>query len=134
MSIRCYYFGCKGQPGHYWFGLPQGKYRPDDFPFEHVDGKFAPLVYVPGYRAYGYDEAPQGQASITYVNDNRHEIWTVLAFWDRSVDKRGGCNSNFVMTGRRTFEEAAQIAREHFPDIWRRFTFEVVEFKSVPPG
>jgi len=127
---RCYYFGCVGSPGHYWFGLPQEWHgRPQDFPFEHIDGKFAPRVYVSGYKPYNYDEASEGQASITYINDNNHMIWTVLAFWDRSVDKRGGCNSNFIMQGRHSFDGAVAIAKERFPSIWQRFKFEVKEYK-----
>lgn len=53
--------------------------------------------------------------------------WTMLTFWDRTIDERSGSNSAFILRGRLTFEETVTIAKAIFPKIWSRFPFEVVE-------
>lgn len=55
--------------------------------------------------------------------------WTAMSFWDRSVDKRGKCNSNFFAEGTHTFDEMVAIAKDHFPKIMARFEFPIVEVK-----
>jgi len=57
--------------------------------------------------------------------------WTALSFWDRSIDKRSGCNSNFFAQGTHTFEEMLEIARAHFPAVMARFTFKIVPAEEV---
>jgi len=51
--------------------------------------------------------------------------WTVIAFWDRSVDSRPNSNSVFFIPGVKPFEVALAMAREAFPSVFARFTFEV---------
>lgn len=78
-------------------------------------------VLCPGYRGQ-YDNGPevQGAAALHHRGG-----WTALAFWDRSVDTRGGCNSVFFAEGTYGPEAMVEIARAAFPRIWARFTFAV---------
>jgi hypothetical protein len=52
----------------------------------------------------------QGEAYIHYV-----EGWTVLAWWDRSADRRWGCNANLLARGRHRFDAMLALGRQHFP-------------------
>ncbi|RJF99001.1 hypothetical protein [Noviherbaspirillum saxi] len=46
---------------------------------------------------------------------------SALAFWDYSVDKRGGCNSVFYAPSLTiTPEELMAGAKQHFPEVWAR--------------
>lgn len=125
---NAYYFGCWREAGHYLW-KPGMSHAWDDerggvLPWKRVDGCFAPAERrrpdSSGTRTVN-KEAPQGHAAL--VHDGG---WTVIAFWDRSVDKRGGCNSNFFIRGTHPWEDAVRIARHHFPDVWGRLPFEVV--------
>ena len=111
---QCFYHGCKDRPGHYLFredGV-RAYNLPDLFPVlpAALDSGFLP------------PRLPQeeGLASLAHVAG-----WTVLAFWDRSVDSRQGCNSAFVIPGTHEFHDARRIAQERFPWVWKRFSFEV---------
>jgi len=78
-----------------------------------IDGVFAP--YMPGKRE------PQGQAAMHFVFGH-----TVVSFWDRSEDSRGGCCATFIAEGRYSFEEMMKAARKAYPRLFKRFTFDVV--------
>ena len=115
---ECYYFGCDGKPGHYLFH--EGRHEvwnesklPKDFPVRtmSLDGGLLP------------PNLPQDQGKATLV---RLGGWTILTFWDRSVDTRGGCNSSFVIPAELDFEQAKEVAQERFPWVWERFKFEVI--------
>lgn len=43
------------------------------------------------------------------------DTWTVLAWWDYSVDNRGGSNTALIWKGRHTNDEMIQAAAEAFP-------------------
>lgn len=60
--------------------------------------------------------------------------WTVLAFWDRSGDKRGASNGAFILSGRLSFEAAVTRAEAAFPTICARFPTPLVPHQSVPAG
>ena len=116
--MKVYYFGCWGETGPSLCSPGQHKVHSERHatPWESHDA-----VLCPGYVRL-YENGPQieGEAALHHKGG-----WTALAFWDRSVDKRGGCNSVFFAEG--TYGPAAvlEIAREHFPEVWVRFTFEV---------
>src|SRR5690349_11829936 len=98
-DIDAYYFGCLNGPGHYLFdvhGRNAERRVPADFPCRPTafDGTFLP----PGLPQI------EGRASLVHFNG-----WTVLAFWDRSVDKRGGCNSAFILRNYHDFDEAKRL-------------------------
>lgn len=52
----------------------------------------------------------EGRGFIHYIDG-----WTVIAWWDRSEDKRYGCNAAFLVEGRHRFAAALDLARESFP-------------------
>jgi len=108
-----YYFGCIRQAGHYlWESGGGALYRcrvlPQDWPFGEngwsLDRKFCPN-----------NAQTQSSARLVHVDG-----WTVLAMWDRTVDKRWGCNANFVERGELSFEQMVEKAKESFPTVWER--------------
>lgn len=109
------YFGCHLEVGHYYFhagmvtyyaGMSACKW------LHYLDG----LLVPPGEK--------EGVATVSH-------IWgyTILAFADRSIDKRPGSNSAFVLAGTLTFKEAENSARALFPEVFVRFTFPVVKWQ-----
>lgn len=137
-SIEVYYFGCIEQPGHYFFD-EHGSRRYSDVSeivggniWPHIDGGFCPGM-VPG--AHGSRRTRpeiEGEAALHYVDG-----WTILAFWDRSVDTRGACNSNFVARGKFDFHQMVSIAEHKFPKVIERvlskYTLKLVE-NYMPPN
>lgn len=64
----------------------------------------------------------QGICRINFV-----EGWTILSFWDRSaIDKRPGCNSNFMAFGRHNFEAMKKLIEINYPSIVKRWTFPLI--------
>ncbi len=112
--MRCFYFGCWGDSGHYLWDehanhARRGTGLPPSLGVARLDGEFAP-------------KGPQteGRAALHHVDG-----WTVLAFWDRSVDRRHGSHSTFVAEGAHDFAAMVAIARARFPRVWGRYRFEV---------
>ncbi len=58
--------------------------------------------------------------------------WTILSFWDRSVDRRNGCNSAFVIPAEVNYITAISVAQERFAWVWDRFPFDVVPYEETP--
>lgn len=116
------YFGCWDQPGHYlvnvhgahqWHEKGSPKYV---LPWDRIDGALC-------YGCKGdYDNGPQKEGLAKLHQKNG---WTALSFWDRSVDKRGGCNSNFFLPAIVSFDEMVRLAKQQFPQIWARYKFPV---------
>lgn len=114
-----FYFGCwNGRVGHYLYdtrGSTRSDYSPPaGFPIRStiLDGGLLP----PG------EPQTEGVATFCHING-----WTVISFWDRSVDKRGGCSSSFLMKGLHDFGSACCRAKSQFPDIWNRYAFPIVQ-------
>ncbi len=111
-----YYFDCIRQAGHYLWASDNGQAvstrKSYNFWMERLDGVLAPI-------GIGEKQGPTA----------RHEMHghTVLSFWDRSVDKRGACNSIFFVLGIMSFAEAVEMAREAFPEVFDRLGFELTE-------
>lgn len=89
-----YYFGCVGRPGHFFHG-------PDLRPVDEEPRDYPPSIRCanfPGGKLDGTfcdkQNRTQGRARVFHV-----EGWTILAFWDYSIDKRGGSNSVFLIRG-----------------------------------
>jgi|GEM_PF-2929743 len=111
----CFYFGCHREPGHYlWTETERhaGYAAERSFPFRYtiLDGGLLPV---------GVQEI-EGAASLIYIGG-----WTVITFWDRSVDKRGGCNSAFVIPSKLSFDDAIALSKVRFKWVWKRFKFDV---------
>lgn len=102
------YFGCHQQPGHYLFfpGMRQTYDRKFD-KLRYFDGKLPPQDDQTGYIA-----------SVSRLGG-----WgmSALAFWDYTVDKRGGCNSVFFAPSLTISPEDLMAgAKERFPQVWAR--------------
>lgn len=123
-----FYNGCWGNVGHYLFSEDGSSKLAAIGPFKRGE---LDCCLCPGYAPLGASyavrkasERPraqvEGEAKLTH-----RDGWTALAFWDRSVDKRGNSNSCFVIEGTHTFEEMIELARARFPRVMERFKFEI---------
>ncbi len=123
--MECYYFGCQKYAGHYWW-TPSGKQYdvrelvgPNIDP--RIDGGFCPNTSEDRTKPWQRTGPEvEGEAKLHQVDG-----WTILSFWDRSVDTRSACNSNFVVRGEHTFEEVLEAARRDFPQVLERLKFEI---------
>lgn len=111
------YFGAWGGPGHYLW-TAEGR-RTDDSVLPWCRGKYRTGIDSTLCPALDGSE-PEGKAAL-----HHREGWTALAFWDRSQDQRLGSNSAFLAQGTHTAEEILTAAREDFPSICARFTFQI---------
>lgn len=86
---------------------------PQDFPCRLgvLDGALLPPHLPPA----------EGHATWLHLNG-----WTLLSFWDDSVDGRPGSCSTFVVRGLYTFADTCALAQEGFPRVWERFGFPIV--------
>ena len=107
-----YYFGCLDDRGGHIAGEAEGKVlrrsQMRDI-IERTDGLFPPL---------GFED--EGVICRHFVHE-----FTVIAWWDRSIDTRGASNSAFWVQGEHTTEEALEIARQRFPTVFGRLTYEL---------
>ena len=121
------YFGCIGRAGHFLWSR-EGTGRPctdrrDRELTQRLGGLDGALCWNSKSGRYSHErDETEGLAFVTH-----REGWTALAFWDRSVDHRGACNSAFVAEGTLTFAQIIRHARLRWPEVWARFSFDVVE-------
>jgi len=117
--MELYYFGCIDVAGHYWHSVDDdGDIRKYDINRHNelrgivngIDGLFVP-------------SSSEGLARINYVYN-----YTVVSFSDYSVDKRGGCNSNFIIGGIYNYNDAIEIIKTKYKCIYDRFKFEIKEW------
>lgn len=108
------FFGCIDRPGHYWFdeSLAHIWRSPEELALPKIDTGYCP-------KESGYQT--NGEARLVYENG-----YTILAFWDRSVDSRPGGNAAFVQEGKHDFVEMLRMAGEKFPTVMPRFGFPIV--------
>jgi len=119
--INCYYFGKLSKDsynGHVLYSgnrvIHSNSDLPNDFPvdFRILDGGLLP-PNLP---------QTQGRTELIHLQE-----WTIITFWDRTADTRGKSNSAFVIRGHLDFTEAIKVTKEHYPQIWERFKFEVYQ-------
>ena len=123
MAIRHgekYYFGCWGSEcGHYLKDKFGKRIDFEKTPWiNKIDGVLCPKKNIGA-----------GAAKINYRSFVGGRVWTALAFWDYSVDERPGSNSIFIFQGKFNFKDMIKIAKDNFPDIFRRFDFEIIQEK-----
>lgn len=117
-----YFFGCRQYAGHFLW-TPK---------MERL-GRISTLKIceaLGGGVAYDLDAgfAPkdpkqiEGRAAV----HNLKSGWTVVAWWDRSVDNRFGSNSALIMRGTHTLSEVLLAAADQFPELLPRFAGLVV--------
>lgn len=129
--MKIYYFGCVERAGHFlWTPGPRDALR-DTTPWGPCpDGTLCPH---PNPRCefntnhFGCKCEQHEGIALLHHKDG----WTALGFWDRSVDKRGGCNSNFLAEGIYTFEQMIDLATQHYPAIVSRYKFEIKEYQPL---
>jgi hypothetical protein len=132
--MRAYYFGYHHHAGHTFRGIgdrfvDHTETRLLPWQAADIDGNLQPGSTPKGdWRSP--EKQPEGIALVHHKDGGADFIWTALSFWDRSGDKRGNSNSTFIAYGDHDFDAMVAIAKEHFPTIWERFTFEVVEHKE----
>ena len=103
------YFGCHKVPGHYLWakGMRKTWGSKSLEKLNYFDGKLPPQNDPTGYIA----------------TVSRLGGWglSALAFWDYTVDKRGGCNSVFYAPSLTISPEDLLVgAKENFPEVWAR--------------
>ncbi len=129
-TVQAFYYGCRGQIGHYWWQSERIG-GAQDWDIEKVVGsKIHPRI--DGGFCYGSADPNdrlrrrtrpevEGEAVLTHIGG-----WTLLSFWDRSVDKRGGSNSSIVVCGdSHSFATMLTVAKEQFPGVMSRISFEI---------
>jgi hypothetical protein len=120
------YFGCIGETGHF---LHRPDLRHSSAGSQSVlaqagiwpkcDGGFCPGMEEAGGKHHKVEQV-EGAAKVTHLDG-----WTILAFWDRSVDHRRNSNSAFIERGTLSFDEMVSRAKKAFPTVWKRFPFKV---------
>ena len=116
-TVQAYYFGCQQQSGHYWW-------RPDRLPCgssSHVQQAVGPSIHPKIDGGFCPKRDIQGNAKLTEIDG-----WTILSFWDNSIDKRGQSSSSFVAKGSYDFDGMLAIAEAQFPSVWKRYSFPIV--------
>lgn len=108
--MRVFYFGCYQRSGHFFWspGMRNDWHAEKAIPWEHVDGVLCPGSTGDPNRPTWEMKRPQVQGEAAL---HRKDGWTALAFWDRSVDERGGCNSMLFAEGTHSFEEMVSPPR-----------------------
>lgn len=92
-----------------------------------IDGKLQPHRKGCDLRSYcPCTSDKQGVAALHHKDG-----WTALSFWDRSLDGRGGCNSNYFAAGTFTFDEMVSMAKARFSERWAKMDFDVVPLVSA---
>jgi hypothetical protein len=120
-----FYFGPWDQPGHFFFsegGYSSSREAESVIPWKdyEVDGVLQPGCVLERDRWVRKGPENEGEALLHHKGG-----WTALSFWDRSVDKRGACNSTYFAEGTFTFAEMVEMAKARFAVRWNKMRFEV---------
>lgn len=112
MEKKLFYFGCRGQKGHFFYGGP-GPYC------DSITGEFPGLNYnilrvIDGTFTPGFTHK-QGIYQVAEIGPVK-----IVAWWDYSVDSRPGSNSNLIGSGYANAEEMIDAAFKKFPDVMNR--------------
>lgn len=131
--MDAYYYGCGNDSGHYWWApndrpdpllnaykTPEDRMRPLGSPF----GVEVDCGVQPKTEPYQH----QGPCRI-----ETRDGWTVMAWWDRSVDKRYNSCSAFVHRGEHAFPEMLKLLKSEFPWVFNRLRFELTYLHGASP-
>ena len=125
-----FYFGPWDSPGHYLFdesGRTVYGERERLLPWGHcgqeigIDGVLQPGCFKNNRDRWSHRGAEEQGEAVLHHKDG----WTALSFWDRSVDKRGACNSTYFAQGTFSFDDMVAMAKERFAVRWNRMNFPV---------
>jgi hypothetical protein len=140
--MRCFYFGCWNQAGHFMHG--PGSYAEKDAASYygvhsvHLDGTLAPRKVREGTRTarqlvtrlvwqgmgethevrrrlqHDSEEYPQGQFLLHRLDSG----FTAIQWWDRNQgDTRGACNSTILLEGEHEAPAMLAALAKHYPDV-----------------
>jgi len=112
--MKIYFHGCRTDKGHFLYKSGDSSYK---LGFDlskilgrHLDSGFAPCDRLTG----GYEE--QFKAMITWTSG-----YTVIAFWDRTIDQRHASNSAFVVDENMCFANMVPLCKDAFPEVFARY-------------
>ncbi len=146
-KLRCFYFGCWDDAGHFLYAPGGRRASTRDVPelgkyaSGALDGAFAPRRIAgrlcwsaqdpSGGLARRSDEYPQGEFLIHYLEIG----FTAMAWWDRRQgDTRGGCNSVILLEGKHTADAMRAALLQHFPSVLANLERAGVRLVEVPRG
>jgi len=117
-----YYFGCVECAGHHL------NWRRKDGSLSFTGAGMTRMYWVNTLDGTlcPRDTQEEGVATLTHLHG-----WSIIAFWDNSVDKRDGSNSMLLVYGYKHFKEVLDRAREAFPEVFKRFDFPIVPHGNV---
>ena len=131
--INFFYFGCATQAkGHYLWGVDEvgGVHKHCEFSVPEV--KCFDAVFCHGVEFHrGHlmlppiEQQTQGLVKFTRVSG-----WSIAAWWDRSVDPRGGSNMVFGWRGVHKLHEVIDEARRLFPEAMARVKYALVTWEN----
>lgn len=115
------YFGCVGQVGHYLY-MPgdRGPVQPHGMESRRLAWA---SICDGGLMDANREEQVEGAATWSHVKG-----YSIVSFWDRSVDSRFASSSSFLVYGVVSFDQVLDISRKMFPTIFERFKFEIVAY------
>lgn len=103
------YYGCHGDKGHYAFAPGMVKLHLRELNI--LDAGFAPQ-----------NTWEQGCVWFHVGPD-----YSLLSFWDNSVDNRSNSHSTFLLPGKpMSYGRALALAQNYFPEVFARFNFSIV--------
>jgi hypothetical protein len=118
-AARVWYFGCEprvgAHSGHHLWDREGGLYVSYSLAPFPLDGEWCPR---------GPQEEGRALLSRRLLGS---QDWTVVAWWDRSVDHRTGSHSTFLARGLWSFDEMLAAAREAFPTVFARQNRPIVQ-------
>jgi len=84
-----------------------------------------------GSRAHMLSRRPETEGEFAHLVVGG---WTLIAAWDRSADRRGGCSASFALDCELTGEDALKYARERFPRVFARIEAHIGKPVIVRPA
>lgn len=118
--MRHYYFGCYKQTGHRWYTSRDGFIISEYYHLKELDLHDLQIdaAFAPRYTR------EEGVCNLWHLNTG-HSYWTILSFWDYSIDARPGSHSNFVFDNKYSFDEIMLLINEYYSKIIERFIFKI---------
>lgn len=125
------YFGCWKEAGHFlrdtngWQVYDSNGKKPSDLPWDEglMDGTLLRNGKVPGIVT----------GKVYWTCGGKDAFWYAFYWWDRSVDKRGACNSGIYVRGfdHREPQSAFEYGCSQFPHVIERQKFPLV-LQNIP--
>lgn len=118
MAGEVYFWGCwNDSKGHYLWRPTPTRYESlrhnGLVPWKEVDGTLTPQHVDQRHQV-------EGETVLHHCDG-----WTALAWWDRSVDNRGGSNAAIFARGTHDFDAMIALGKLHFPGVMVRFRYEL---------